>query len=52
VDGPGQPQDRVGRSVDLGVDVGRFHFFDRDSGLAIGHPDTAGNDRSAALSLR
>jgi multiple sugar transport system ATP-binding protein len=29
-------QARVGRTVDLAVDVGGFHFFDRDSGYAIG----------------
>ena len=32
-------QARVGRSVDLGVDTSGFHFFDKDTGLAIGHPD-------------
>jgi multiple sugar transport system ATP-binding protein len=29
-------QARVGRSVDLAVDSPGFHFFDRDTGLAIG----------------
>jgi multiple sugar transport system ATP-binding protein len=29
-------QARVGRTVDLAVDTGGFHFFDRDSGHAIG----------------
>jgi multiple sugar transport system ATP-binding protein len=32
-------QARVGRSVDLAVDASGFHFFDKDSGQAIGHPD-------------
>jgi multiple sugar transport system ATP-binding protein len=38
-------QARVGRSVDLAVDTSGFHFFDKDSGLAIGHPgiNTAGD---------
>ena len=29
-------QARVGRTVDLAVDVGGFHFFDTDTGQAIG----------------
>jgi multiple sugar transport system ATP-binding protein len=29
-------QARVGRSVDLAVDTGGFHFFDKDTGYAIG----------------
>ena len=29
-------QARVGRSVDLAVDTGGFHFFDQDTGQAIG----------------
>jgi multiple sugar transport system ATP-binding protein len=29
-------QARVGRTVDLAVDTSGFHFFDKDSGLAIG----------------
>jgi multiple sugar transport system ATP-binding protein len=29
-------QAKVGRSIDLAVDTGGFHFFDRDTGLAIG----------------
>jgi multiple sugar transport system ATP-binding protein len=39
-------QARVGRTVDLAVDTGGFHFFDKESGLSIGHPemiDTSGN---------
>jgi multiple sugar transport system ATP-binding protein len=32
-------QARVGRTVDLAVDTGGFHFFDTQTGLAIGHPD-------------
>jgi multiple sugar transport system ATP-binding protein len=39
-------QARVGRSVDLAVDVGGFHFFDKETGLAIGHPDIAGKERA------
>jgi len=31
---------RVGRSVDLAVDSSGFHFFDKDSGHAIGHSDS------------
>ncbi|WP_017625429.1 ABC transporter ATP-binding protein [Nocardiopsis chromatogenes] len=30
---------RPGRPLDLSVDVTQLHFFDKDSGLAIGHPD-------------
>jgi multiple sugar transport system ATP-binding protein len=33
-------QAKVGRTVDLAVDTGGFHFFDKTTGLAIGHPDT------------
>ena len=29
-------QARVGRTVDLAVDTGGFHFFDADTGEAIG----------------
>ena len=29
-------QAKVGRSVDLAVDTSGFHFFDKESGLAIG----------------
>jgi hypothetical protein len=32
-------QARVGRTIDLAVDTCGFHFFDKDTGLAIGHPD-------------
>jgi multiple sugar transport system ATP-binding protein len=44
---------RIGRPVDLAVDVGGFHFFDTATGQAIGHPDTTtttngGGDRSTA----
>jgi len=31
------------RSVDLAVDTSGFHFFDKDNGQAIGHPDTTGD---------
>jgi len=34
-------QARVGRSVDLAVDTSGFHFFDKDTGLSIGHPSIA-----------
>ena len=34
-------QARVGRSVDLAVDSSGFHFFDRDTGLAIGRVSEA-----------
>jgi multiple sugar transport system ATP-binding protein len=33
-------QSRVGRSVELAIDTGGFHFFDKDTGHAIGHPDS------------
>jgi len=29
---------RVGRSLELGVDTRNLQFFDKSSGLAIGHP--------------
>jgi multiple sugar transport system ATP-binding protein len=29
-------QAKVGRSVDLAIDTGGFHFFDADTGMAIG----------------
>jgi multiple sugar transport system ATP-binding protein len=32
-------QARVGRTVDLALDTSGFHFFDKDTGLAIGHTD-------------
>jgi multiple sugar transport system ATP-binding protein len=35
---------RVGRTVELAVDTSGFHFFDKDTGLAIGHPDPAGGN--------
>jgi multiple sugar transport system ATP-binding protein len=44
-------QARVGRSVDLAVDTSGFHFFDKDTGHAIGHPDitdTSGNGEARA----
>jgi len=36
-------QAHVGRTIDLAIDVGGFHFFDAQTGHAIGHPDTTGN---------
>jgi multiple sugar transport system ATP-binding protein len=33
-------QAHVGRSVELGVDTSGFHFFDKETGYAIGHIDT------------
>jgi multiple sugar transport system ATP-binding protein len=37
-------QARVGRTVELAVDTSGFHFFDKDTGMAIGHPDPAGGN--------
>ncbi|MEU0241439.1 sn-glycerol-3-phosphate ABC transporter ATP-binding protein UgpC [Nocardiopsis sp. NPDC006198] len=34
-------QVRPGSKVSLSVDVSQLHFFDQESGLAIGHPDNA-----------
>jgi multiple sugar transport system ATP-binding protein len=43
-------QARVGRTVELAVDTSGFHFFDTDTGQAIGHHDTTGNgSRKAAV---
>jgi multiple sugar transport system ATP-binding protein len=39
---------RVGRAVGLAIDTSGFHFFDPDTGQAIGHPDTAGNGSAKA----
>jgi multiple sugar transport system ATP-binding protein len=33
-------QAKVGATVDLAVDTSGFHFFDKQTGLSIGHPDT------------
>jgi multiple sugar transport system ATP-binding protein len=42
-------QARVGRSVDLAVDTSGFHFFDKDTGQAIGHTDSrSGNGEARA----
>jgi multiple sugar transport system ATP-binding protein len=32
---------RPGERLDLAVDTGRLHFFDPESGLAVGHPEAA-----------
>jgi multiple sugar transport system ATP-binding protein len=32
---------RPGQQIELALDTRRMHFFDRDSGLAIGHPEAA-----------
>ena len=32
--------------MDLAVDTSGFHFFDKDTGQAIGHPTTTGNSNS------
>ncbi|MCO5994417.1 ABC transporter ATP-binding protein [Actinoallomurus rhizosphaericola] len=32
---------RPGQDIDLSIDTSRLHFFDADSGLAIGHPEVA-----------
>jgi hypothetical protein len=44
-------QARVGRSVDLAIDVGGFHFFDMDTGRAIGRvtEGEGARDRREAL---
>ncbi|MFD6100562.1 ABC transporter ATP-binding protein [Nocardiopsis flavescens] len=34
-------QVRPGSTITLSVDVSQLHFFDQESGLAIGHPDNA-----------
>ena len=34
---------RIGQSIDLAVDTSGFHFFDKDTGLAIGHPESTGS---------
>jgi hypothetical protein len=40
VDRTGQrpQQDHSGNQIELGVDTANLHFFDADSGLAVGHP--------------
>jgi multiple sugar transport system ATP-binding protein len=34
-----RPGIRPGQPIELGVDIGRLHFFDPGSALPIGHPD-------------
>ena len=41
-----------GRSTDLAVDVGGLHFFDADTGHAIGHPDTTSTNGSRSTAAR
>ena len=43
-------QARVGRTVELAIDTSGFHFFDNDTGHAIGHTDTTGNGSRGAPS--
>jgi multiple sugar transport system ATP-binding protein len=40
-------QARPGRSIDLAVDTAAIHFFDPDTGLAIGHHTTTNNGNGA-----
>ena len=39
---------RPGRTIQLVVDPGAFHFFDKDTGQAIGHRSPGGTSRAAA----
>jgi len=45
-------QARVGRTIDLAVDTSGLHYFDKDSGLAIGHPDATQGNGSGRAALR
>jgi multiple sugar transport system ATP-binding protein len=45
-------QARVGRTIDLAVDTCGFHFFDKDTGTAIGHPDINTTDGNGSAALR
>ena len=39
---------RPGRTIDLAIDPGAFHFFDKDTGNAIGHRSPGDKSRAAA----
>jgi hypothetical protein len=43
-------QARIGRTVELAVDAGGFHFFDTTTGRAIGHPPTPSGNGSRSTS--
>jgi multiple sugar transport system ATP-binding protein len=45
-------QARVGRTIELAVDTSGFHFFDKQSGQAIGHPDVASDGNGSSLADR
>ncbi|GAB3661263.1 ABC transporter ATP-binding protein [Actinocorallia lasiicapitis] len=41
---------RPGQELELGIDTHRLHFFDNNTGLAIGHPDAAAAAERIGLS--
>jgi multiple sugar transport system ATP-binding protein len=43
---------RPGRTLDLAVDNSEFHFFDRDTGQAIGHADVVSDGNGSHLADR